>query len=122
LRSGARDLACLLLADLSLSTDAWVNDQARVIDVIRDSLFLFAESLAATGDRFAMYGFSSRKRDPIRFHQLKAFDEPYNAGVRGRINVIKPGYYTRMGIAIRHATDLLADQPTSRQAGDCYCC
>ena len=39
------------------------------------SLFLFAESLAATGDRFAMYGFSSRKRDPIRFHQLKAFDE-----------------------------------------------
>jgi nitric oxide reductase NorD protein len=69
---------------------------------------------AATGDRFAMYGFSSRKRDPIRFHQLKAFDESYNAGVRGRINEIKPGYYTRMGTAIRHASGLLADQ----QAGE----
>ena len=52
LRVGARDLACLLLADLSLSTDTWVDDHSRVIDVIRDSLFLFAESLAATGDQF----------------------------------------------------------------------
>jgi len=64
LRSGARDLACLLLADLSLSTDSWINDHARVIDVIRDSPLLFAESLAATGDSLAMYGFSSRRRDP----------------------------------------------------------
>ena len=38
-----------MLADLSLSTDAWINDQARVIDVIRDSLFLFAESRPAGG-------------------------------------------------------------------------
>ena len=35
-----RDLSCLLLADLSLSTDAYVNNQSRVIDVIRDSLYL----------------------------------------------------------------------------------
>ena len=39
---------------------------------------------------------------------------PNNARVRGRINAIKPGYYTRMGTAIRHAGSLLADQ----QAGD----
>ncbi|MGD8631619.1 MAG: VWA domain-containing protein [Gammaproteobacteria bacterium] len=115
LRSGARDLACLLLADLSLSTDSWVNDHARVIDVIRDSLLLFAESLAATGDSFAMYGFSSRRRDPVRFHQLKSFAERYTNGVRGRINVIKPGYYTRMGAAIRHAARLLAEQPAGRR-------
>jgi nitric oxide reductase NorD protein len=115
LRNGARDLACLLLADLSLSTDSWISDYARVIDVIRDSLLLFAESLAATGDRFAMYGFSSRCRDPVRFHQLKGFTESYNDRVRGRINVIKPGYYTRMGTAIRHASRLLADQPAGRR-------
>jgi nitric oxide reductase NorD protein len=115
LRSGARDLACLLLADLSLSTDSWINDHARVIDVIRDSLLLFAESLAATGDSFAMYGFSSRRRDPVRFHQLKSFAEPYTNGVRGRISVIKPGYYTRMGAAIRHASRLLAEQPAGRR-------
>jgi nitric oxide reductase NorD protein len=113
--SGARDLACLLLADLSLSTDTWVNDHARVIDVIRDSLFLFAESLAATGDRFGIFGFSSRRRDPVRVHTLKGFDERYGAAVRGRIQAIRPGYYTRIGAAIRHAAGLLAPQPAGRR-------
>ena len=110
-----RDLACLLLADLSLSTDAYASDHARVIDVIRDSLFLFSEALSATGDRFAMYGFSSLKRSHVRFHRLKSFDERYDAEARGRIAAIKPGYYTRMGAAIRHATTLLAKQPNSQR-------
>ncbi|WP_133511223.1 nitric oxide reductase activation protein NorD [Candidatus Thiosymbion oneisti] len=115
LRSGARDLACLLLADLSLSTDTWIDDRARVIDVIRDSLFLFAESLAATGDRFGMLGFSSRRRDPVRVHKLKGFDETYGAAVRGRIGAVKPGYYTRMGAALRYGTKLLTNQPAGRR-------
>lgn len=106
-----RDLACLLLADLSLSTDAYASDHARVIDVIRDSLFLFSEALSATGDRFAMYGFSSLKRGNVRFNRLKSFDDCYDGLTRGRIKAIKPGYYTRMGAAIRHASILLAEQP-----------
>lgn len=110
-----RDLACLMLADLSLSTDAWVSDSSRVIDVIRDSLYLFAEALSATGDRFSLYGFSSLKRSNVRFHVLKEFGEKYNAGVRGRISAIKPGYYTRMGAAIRHASQLLAKQPATQR-------
>jgi nitric oxide reductase NorD protein len=115
LRDGERDLACLLLADLSLSTDAWVDDDARIIDIIRDSLFLFGESLAATHDRFAIYGFSSRRREHVRVHLLKGFDETYGATVRGRVRAIKPGYYTRMGAAIRYATTLLAQQPARRR-------
>lgn len=105
-----RDLACLLLADLSLSTDAYVSNHARVIDVIRDSLLLFSEALTATGDSFALYGFSSLKRSHVRFHYIKGFDEKYSAQVRGRITAIKPGYYTRMGAAIRQAASLLAQQ------------
>ena len=54
----------LLLPDLSLSTDTWIDGHHRVIDVIRDSLYLFAEHLHATGDRFTMHGFSSRRPDP----------------------------------------------------------
>ncbi len=106
-----RDLACLLLADLSLSTDAYASDRARVIDVIRDSLFLFSEALSATGDRFAMYGFSSLKRGNVRFNRLKSFDDGYDSLARGRIQAIKPGYYTRMGAAIRQSSALLAAQP-----------
>jgi nitric oxide reductase NorD protein len=115
MRNGSRELACLLLADLSLSTDAWVSNSARVIDVIRDSLFLFAEALGATRDRFAMYGFSSRRRDHVRLHVLKAFEESHGAPTRGRVAAIKPGYYTRMGAAIRHATGLLAKQKATQR-------
>lgn len=114
-RKTERDLACLLLADLSLSTDAYVSDHARVIDVIRDSLYLFAEGLSASQDSFAMYGFSSLKRQHIRFHAIKRFDETYHGEIRGRIQAIKPGYYTRMGAAIRQASQLLATQPRKQR-------
>ncbi|MCB1976774.1 MAG: VWA domain-containing protein, partial [Nitrosomonas sp.] len=110
-----RDLACLLLADLSLSTDAWVNNHGRVIEMIRDSLFLFAEALAATGDRFALYGFSSRKRQHVRVQRIKSFTERYTATIRGRIQAIKPGYYTRMGAALRYATLTLSQQTAARR-------
>jgi len=114
-RQQQRDLSCLLLADLSLSTDAWVNNTARVIEVIRDSLMLFGEALTATGDRFALYGFSSVRRDNVRFHLLKGFDERYDDQIRGRLAALKPGFYTRMGAAIRHATAILSTRRTARR-------
>lgn len=110
-----RDLSCLLLDDLSLSTEAYVNNETRVIDVIRDSLFLFAEALSATGDRFALHGFSSRNRGHVRFYNIKGFDDDYDEASKGHINAVKPGYYTRMGAAIRHATSLLAVEPSSQK-------
>ena len=115
IRSGERDLSCLLLADLSLSTDTWIDDRHRVIDVIRDSLFLFAECLHATGDRCSLYGFSTRKQDPIRVHAIKTFDEHYGAEVRGRIDAIKPGYYTRLGAGIRFATQQLENEGSGKR-------
>jgi nitric oxide reductase NorD protein len=115
LHSTGRDLSCLLLADLSLSTDASLNNDSRIIDVIRDSLYLFADALDASGDRFALYGFSSRRREHIRFHQLKDFAERYDGRIRGRLAAIKPGFYTRMGAAIRHASTLLAKQPNRQR-------
>ncbi len=110
-----RDLACLLLADLSMSTDAWISDSHRIVDVIRDSLLLFSEALSATGDRFGIYGFSSLRRQNIRFHLLKDFNGRYDAAARARILAIKPGFYTRMGAALRQATAILGEQPANRR-------
>ncbi len=114
-QNAERDLSCLLLADQSLSTDSYVNNEQRVIDVIRDSLWLFAEAMATTGDRFALYGFSSRRRNHVRFHTLKTFAEPYSDIIRGRIQAARPGYYTRMGAAIRYATKLLENEASSQK-------
>jgi nitric oxide reductase NorD protein len=106
-----RSLATLLLADLSLSTDAYATQTARVIDVIRDALFVFGEALSASGDPFEMLGFSSVRRQNVRIQHLKGFDEPWNGIARDRVGAIKPGYYTRMGAAIRLATERLGARP-----------
>ncbi len=111
---GERSLATLLLADLSLSTDAHANDEQRVIDVIRDALYVFGEALHGTGDAFAMLGFSSVRRSQVRMQHLKGFDEPWAGAVQARVGAIKPGYYTRMGAALRLATRRLA-QRSERQ-------
>ncbi|WMW80237.1 VWA domain-containing protein [Undibacterium cyanobacteriorum] len=114
-RRQQRDLACLLLADLSMSTDAAVDNQQRIIDVIRDSLYLFSEALDASGDKFALYGFSSVRRHHVRMHLLKGFDERYSGAIRARIAEIKPGFYTRMGAAVRHASATLQLQSAERR-------
>lgn len=114
-REQGRDLSCLLLADFSMSTDSWVSNHARVVDVVRDALILFAESLQATRDRFALYGFSSLNRQQVRCYHLKKFTERYDGQVRGRILATQPGYYTRMGAAIRYASQLLEKEPSQQK-------
>ena len=110
-----RDLACLLLADLSMSTDSWISNTHRIVDVIRDSLLLFSEALSTTGDRFGIYGFSSLRRQNVRFHLLKEFNGRYDNAARARILAIKPGFYTRMGAALRQSAQILYEQPAGRR-------
>jgi len=114
-RGNNRDISTLLLADLSMSTDAYLDNESRVIDVVQDSLLLFAEALNTVGDSFAMYGFSSVRRSHVRFSLLKNFNEPYNDIVRGRVQAIRPGFYTRMGAAIRQATKIISEQHSSQK-------
>ncbi len=110
-----RDFSCLILADLSLSTEGYINDDQRVIDVIRDSLFIFSEALNQLQDAFAIYGFSSVRNSHVRYHILKQFEERYSPVIRGRLSRIKPGFYTRMGAAIRQSSHILKDRPSAHR-------
>jgi nitric oxide reductase NorD protein len=78
-------------------------------------MLLFGEALEAVGDDFAMYGFSSVKRHHVRFTMLKNFSEKYTDDVRGRIQALQPGFYTRMGAAIRQATKVLSIQKNTQK-------
>ncbi|MCW5664737.1 MAG: VWA domain-containing protein [Piscinibacter sp.] len=105
-------LATLLLADLSLSTEAHVpGTEQRVIDVIREALYVFGEALEASGDPFAMLGFSSVKREHVRIQRLKDFGDAWDGAAMARVGAVRPGFYTRMGAALRHATAQLAQRP-----------
>ncbi len=107
-----RDMSTLILADISLSTEAGITQEIRVIDMIKDGLMVFSQALEKLQDKFAIYAFSSNKNTNVRFHIIKNFKEKYSDLIRGRIDSIKPGYYTRLGAAIRESTKIL-DKQTS---------
>ncbi|MBB5577311.1 MULTISPECIES: nitric oxide reductase activation protein NorD [Rhizobium] len=108
-RPAAHELATSLLVDVSLSTDSWV-DNRRILDVEMQALDVLARGLDACGDRFSIETFTSRRRDWIRIDSVKRFDESFSPAVACRIASLRPGYYTRMGAAIRHVSQQLDKQ------------
>jgi nitric oxide reductase NorD protein len=102
-RPASHELATSILVDVSLSTDSWV-DNRRVLDVEMQALDVLARGLQSCGDRFAIKTFTSRRRDWVRVDTIKDFDETFSAKTAGRIAGLRPGYYTRMGAAIRHVS------------------
>jgi nitric oxide reductase NorD protein len=110
-----RDMATLLLADISLSTEGGITQELRIIDVIKDSLMVFSEALEKLEDKFAIYTFSSLQNKKVYFNIIKNFKDRYDALIRGRIDSIKPQYYTRMGAAIREATKILDKQQSTNK-------
>lgn len=110
-----RDISTLILADVSLSTEAGITQEIRVIDMIKDSLMIFSESLHRLHDRFGIYTFSSIKNTKVNFHIIKNFKENYSDLICGRIDAIKPGYYTRLGAAIRESSKILEKQQSKNK-------
>jgi nitric oxide reductase NorD protein len=110
MRPQGHDLAVTLLVDVSLSTDAWV-DGYRVLDVEKEALLVLAHGLSACGDHHSILTFTSRRRSWVRLETVKAFGEPMSGVVERRIGALRPGYYTRIGAAVRHASAELARQP-----------
>ena len=110
-----RDISTLILADVSLSTEAGITQEMRVIDIIKDGLIVFSEALEKLHDNFAIYTFSSLKNTNVRYEIIKNFKEKYSAHTRGRIDAIKPGYYTRLGAAIRESSQILNKQQSANK-------
>ena len=110
-----RDMSTLLLADISLSTEGGITQEIRIIDVIRDSLMVFSEALEKLEDKFAIYTFSSLQNKKVYFNIIKNFKDKYDALIRGRIDSIKPQYYTRMGAAIRESINILDKQQSANK-------
>lgn len=96
-----RDIAVILMVDMSGSTKGWINRAQR------EALILFAEALSSLDDRYAIYGFSGNTRKRCEIFRIKTFDEAYDDEIRARIAAVEPQDYTRMGATIRHLTGLL---------------
>jgi nitric oxide reductase NorD protein len=100
-----RSMAAMFMVDMSGSTKGWVNDAER------EALVMLCEAVEQLGDRYAIYGFSGWTRTRCDIYRIKSFDECYDETVRARIAGVEAKDYTRMGVAIRYLSGLLAAQP-----------
>ncbi|MCB1505443.1 MAG: VWA domain-containing protein [Hyphomicrobiaceae bacterium] len=113
-RAVSRDLSVAVLIDVSRSTEGYVQNRP-IIDVEKEALTALAEGIAACGDEAAIYAFSSLRRDRVFVARVKDFAEPVSEAVRQRIGALRPGFYTRLGAAIRHVSKRLEDRPMRRR-------
>ncbi|WP_432817454.1 nitric oxide reductase activation protein NorD [Sulfitobacter sp. JB4-11] len=109
-RPTARDLAVSILIDTSRSTESAVTGRA-VIDIEREALTALAWGLHACGDPLAIHAFSSLRRDRVYVERCKDFTEPMSDRVECKLAALRPGFYTRLGAAIRHVSADLAETP-----------
>ena len=110
-----RDMSTLILADVSLSTEGGITQDVRIIDVIKDGIMVFSQSLDKLDDKFAIYSFSSLQNKKVFFNIIKNFKEKYNEVIRGRIDSMQPYYYTRLGAAIRQSISILDKQKSANK-------
>lgn len=110
-----RDLAVLVLIDVSGSTDGWVAPGRRVIDVGREALLMVSIALDGMGAPFGVQAFSGEGPQGVVVRNVKQFAEPYGPPVALRIAGLEPEHYTRAGAALRHASSTLMAQAAAHR-------
>lgn len=114
-RRERRSVAVTLLIDASASTgDAAGGDGGTVLETACVAAALLGEALAGLGDPLEVLAFSSNGRSDVRATTLKSFDEGGEA-LAARLAALSPGYSTRLGPMVRHASRGLAHQATFRK-------
>jgi nitric oxide reductase activation protein len=110
-----RDLAVLLLLDISESTRDRLASGVSVLEVERLAVAVLAEAMSALGDPFSMLAFASDGRDDVEMTTVKAFHEPYDRACVGRLAALSSGLSTRLGAALRHAGELISHARSFRK-------
>ncbi len=107
-----RDLAVVVLLDLSESTNEMVRGSERtVLELTRDAAALVAAAIHGIGDPFAIHGFASDGRHDVQYYRFKDFEQSLDEEVKSRLAGMKGGLSTRMGAAMRHAAHHLKQRP-----------
>lgn len=109
-RPARRGIAISLLVDVSGSTETPVLDGQRVIDLEKIALLLASEALDALGDLYSVSTFAGKGTENVKLTSIKNFRERGVGTFRRRVAAIEPGGFTRLGAAVRHATQELAHQ------------
>ncbi len=104
-RKKEKDISILLLLDISLSSDGYV-DGNRIIDIEKQVVILFGEIINEFNIDFAIQCFYSKTRNYSTYLTIKGFEDDWNKS-KYRIGSIIPSGFTRIGTALRHSGSLL---------------
>jgi len=111
-----RDLAVLVLLDLSESTNEKLGDSEKpVIELAREATALLSWAIDRVGDPFAIHGFASDGRHDVQYYRFKDFKDSYSDDAKARLAGMQGGLSTRMGGALRHAASFLFKQPEQKK-------
>lgn len=114
-RKSERDMAVLLLLDMSLSTGSWIGGN-EVMTIAKESLVMIHQAFSDVNSRVALAGFYSHTRTRCAYVPLKDFQENWNLKTQSRLLSLKPAGYTRIGPALRHSIELLRKKTCTRKA------
>ena len=112
----SQDNVIAFLLDLSSSTNAVATTGGkRIIEIQKEALLLISEAVAATGDPFAVYGYSGFGRDQVAFYIAKDFHDSWNQESAASIGQLNWKMENRDGAAIRHCSSKLSRMTGKRK-------
>ena len=112
----SRDLAVVLLLDLSESTnETVVGSDKTILQLTREAATLVSTAIEGIGDPFAIHGFASDGRHDVQYYRFKDFSQHFDDEAKSRLAGMKGGLSTRMGAALRHAGHHLLKQQEKRK-------
>jgi nitric oxide reductase NorD protein len=115
-RTDGRDIAVLLLVDLSASVnDPVPGSDDSVLALSRAAAALLAWAISQLGDQLAIAGFHSNTRHEVRYLHIKGFAEPWGDTPKARLAGAEGAFSTRMGAALRHAGHLLSGRQADKK-------
>ncbi len=115
-RNDGRDIAVLLLLDLSASlADVPDGCDRSILELSQEAVSLLGLAIDGLGDDFAIAGFSSNSRHEVHYQHIKGFSEQWDDGVKARLAAMEAGYSTRMGGALRHAAHYLGARQADKK-------
>lgn len=115
-RTDGRDIAVLLLLDLSASlNDPVAGSSQTILQLSQEAVSLLAWATETLGDPFAIAGFHSNTRHEVRFLHIKGYAEPWGDPVKARLAGMQAGWSTRMGAALRHAAHYLGARKADKK-------
>lgn len=99
-----KDTHFSVLLDLSMSTDSWVKNQ-RVLDVEKESVAVLLKVFDHLDLGLDIYGFNSHSRNNCSVYNIQSGKNKSLAKSLQRLISLRPDAYTRIGPAIRYATE-----------------